>query len=303
MRDLNILWNKKFVGCTISEEGVTAIFHDGTIYDGCLLVGADGTNSHVRRFVTKKPEAIPLPVRLYGTKVVLSSEQAAPLQAIDPLYFAGGLPSVSEESFFICMINKPFWKTGTYAFIALFEKRYQAGHENSTYIYQLCLSSPIALDAAKNEENDPAALLAKFQSLAEPLHPILKQPFTLVGPNSKIIPVTLADWDAVSWDGQGRITLMGEAAHAMTMFRGEGGNHGLKDVIELIQALDSRLDRDEPNGMLNQEVLKDVLRIYEKDMYSRAREAVLKSRQACLDAHSWGALGSKDSPFVNQRSI
>ena len=109
MRDLNILWDKKCVGCTVSEQGVTATFHDGTQYDGCLLVGADGANSQVRRFVATKPEVIPLPVRLYGTKVVLSSEQAAPLQAIDPLYFAGGLPSVSKES---CGVNlkpdKPF---------------------------------------------------------------------------------------------------------------------------------------------------------------------------------------------------
>lgn len=81
----------------MSEEGVEATFDDGTTYSGCMLVGADGSHSQVRRFVAAAPDIMPLPVRMLGTKVELSNEEAAPLQAIDPLYFGCPHPPVSRE--------------------------------------------------------------------------------------------------------------------------------------------------------------------------------------------------------------
>lgn len=96
MRDLPILWNKRFVGCSICEDGVMASFDDGTTYKGCLLIGADGLHSQVRKFVTEKPDITPLPIRMLGTKVVLSGERAHRLQAVDPLFFVGMYPAVSE---------------------------------------------------------------------------------------------------------------------------------------------------------------------------------------------------------------
>lgn len=169
-------------------------------------------------------------------------------------------------------------------------------------MYQICASRFVDTNMTKDlpGANEPAALLEEFKSMAETLHPTIKQLFDLVGPHSKIIPITIADWDTVAWDGQGRITLAGDAAHAMTMFRGEGANHGITDAVELVQELDSCLDEIKSNGTLNPAALKEAMRRYETKVHSRASVAVLQSRQACLDSHFCDGL-SVNSPLLISR--
>ncbi|KAJ6088212.1 hypothetical protein N7486_009473 [Penicillium sp. IBT 16267x] len=56
---------------------------------------------------------------------------------------------------------------------------------------------------------------------------------------TSVTEIKLADSECLPWDNQGGwVTLAGDAAHAMTMYRGEAANHGLLDAYHLMQAID-----------------------------------------------------------------
>lgn len=73
--------------------------------------------------------------------------------------------------------------------------------------------------------------------------------------------------------------------------RGEAVNHGFIDAANLVKALDEFKQSKKP--------LLDAINSYEVELKSRNREAVLLSRQACLDAHRWAAITPK-SPLVDR---
>jgi hypothetical protein len=79
----------------------------------------------------------------------------------------------------------------------------------------------------------------------------------------------------------------------MTMYRGEAANHGLADVDLLVSQLLSLSETDSPAA---------ALKTYTSGMVERAATAVLKSRQACLDAHSYERIND-DSPLIQKRAI
>lgn len=106
-------------------------------------------------------------------------------------------------------------------------------------------------------------------------------------------PLRLADFPCEQWDNRdGRVTLAGDSAHAMTMFRGEGANHGILDAALLVDAL-----AKVHSGELTQ---REAVEAYEAELRPRARVAVLKSRQAAFDAHNWEQL-TEDSPSIGAR--
>ncbi|CAM1501408.1 Fc.00g105700.m01.CDS01 [Cosmosporella sp. VM-42] len=91
-----------------------------------------------------------------------------------------------------------------------------------------------------------------------------------------------------------RTVLMGDAIHAMAMFRGEGANHSIVDVLDFAEHALPSLERDDETS------LRTALDKYENAVISRAGPGVLASRQACIDAHDWSRIDSK-SPLLTKR--
>lgn len=107
-------------------------------------------------------------------------------------------------------------------------------------------------------------------------------------------PLRLSDFPCRYWDNRGgRVTLAGDSAHAMTMYRGEGANHGILDAALLVDQL-----RKVQTNEVDQ---KTALDAYEAEMRPRTHAAVLKSRAAALVAHEWDAI-TEDSPVVGART-
>ncbi|KAI1422614.1 hypothetical protein F5Y12DRAFT_761973 [Xylaria sp. FL1777] len=284
---LDIHWGKTLSSFAPSDDsgdgGIVAKFTDGTEVHGAMLVGADGSNSRARTVLfgnndndddTAAAAALhALPVRFMGVTATLSAAAIAPLRAIDPLLFKGTHPASGVFMWF-SVLSTPE-TNGT----ALFEAQI-----NLSWI----LRGP--------EDEVPAAesdRLARLKEMARGFHPVLRGAVEDIPDGTPVQEIRIADWPTAEWRGDGLVTLLGDAAHAMTMYRGEAANHGFLDAKNLAEQL--KLWHD---GVKTQ---RQALEDYEAEMRPRTREAVLLSRQACLDAHDLTNLGP-DSPLVSKRA-
>jgi 2-polyprenyl-6-methoxyphenol hydroxylase-like FAD-dependent oxidoreductase len=129
------------------------------------------------------------------------------------------------------------------------------------------------------------------QVFAEPLRSIIAD---IPDDLDNTVRIHVADYPCRLWKNRGIVTLAGDAAHAMTMYRGEGANHGILDAALIVDQL-----VELHTGRITQ---PEALRAYEEELFDRAPQAVLRSRQAALDAHSWVAI-STDSPLVGPRIV
>ncbi|KAI4864445.1 hypothetical protein F4820DRAFT_334105 [Hypoxylon rubiginosum] len=275
---INIEEGKKLVSAEeIDGGGVRAHFQDGTFADGTILIGADGNNSNVRKHLLPADHALsPLPVSLIGVVRHFSPEQAAPVRALDPLLFQGLHPKTGN--FLWYSIQDCFEEPdGRYSFDAL-------------VIISWIVKDPL-LDAIPETDKGRIAMMKqRASSYAEPLRSIVMDIPDDLGLTT---PLKLADFPCQEWDNRdGRVTLAGDSAHAMTMYRGEGANHGILDAALLVDQL-KKVHR----GEIDQ---KTAIDLYEAEMRPRTFAAVMKSREAALVAHDWDAI-TEDSPVVGAR--
>lgn len=63
-------WSRRFVGIEEAEDGIVAVFEDGSRVEGSIIVGAEGSNSRTRQLVAPATyNNTQLPVRLTGVAV------------------------------------------------------------------------------------------------------------------------------------------------------------------------------------------------------------------------------------------
>jgi 2-polyprenyl-6-methoxyphenol hydroxylase-like FAD-dependent oxidoreductase len=87
---------------------------------------------------------------------------------------------------------------------------------------------------------------------------------------------------------EGRVTLLGDAWHPMTFFKGEGGNHGMQDALDLGRVLQQ--DALNRRHLYSEEKAPDWVQLLAKyctKTLPRGKEAVLANREAVLE-HSRG---------------
>lgn len=279
----HVQWSKRLIQVVPGSDGrgVIANFEDGTSASGALLVGAEGSKSAVRKFLCPDEyRNTQLPIRFVGAAVDMSEEQVKPLRKMDPLLFQGLHPETSCYMW-VSMLEVP-------------ETNGTAGTSHERYRVQLNLSWPVkGLDDEVKPDN--ADRLGDMKRRAQPFAPVFRNLVESIPTETPILEITIADWPCLEWDNhQGTVTLMGDAAHAMTMFRGEAGNHGMLDGFHLLQALKSIYTEGKSQ--------KEAIGQFEQEMRARTARAVLLSRQACLDAHDWSRL-NENSAVLTKRAV
>lgn len=277
----HVCWSKRLFSVQETFDGVEAIFEDGTKAEGCLLVGAEGSNSRTRKALA--PEIyknILLPVRLTGAALDLSPEQVKPLRDIDPLLFQGCHPE-TNVFFWFSMLETPL-VNGT------------AGTDKEQYRVQIIMSWPI--DSLESDvEPTNTSRLANVRARATGFHPVLRKVVDMIPEGTDITEIVLQDWPCLPWNNHGgRMTLAGDAAHAMTMYRGEAANHGIVDAHRLCKAIGNHA-----SGAVT---MKEAIDEYEAGLRERTSAAVLLSRQACLDAHDFAGL-NENSAVLKKRTM
>lgn len=289
---LNVEWEKKLADIEKSNNGTfLARFEDGTEAAGVATVGCDGANSQVRRLC--HPSEYPnkrLPVRFIGTGVHYSEKQVAEIKRLDP-YFLQGADPRSDAYLWFSFLNTPNdpnsgeGREGTYYCQVMTSWPCRAGF--------LGREEPTEMPETKDEQ------LAWMKTLSKDWVEPFKSLVQNIPDDCEILPIHLADWlprSTTAFDG--RVILIGDSAHAMVMYRGEGANHSIVDVARLLDCIRPLLQSSETN--IEDVSWKEAIARYESEMIERTEVAVLAARQACLDAHDHTRLDDK-SPLVRRR--
>lgn len=279
-----VQWNKQLVDIDVSGDsgdGVQATFADGSTAEGRMLVGAEGSNSQTRKFLV--PDAYQnylLPVKMIGVSVDFTPDQVQPLRQIDPLLFQGCHPD-----------------TGVFLWVSMLESpevNGSAGTADEHYRVQIIISW-LVKDHGESVPESNSERIAMMKRLADGFHPDLYKTVQAIPESSPTLHLVLQDWPCQDWDNRdGRVTLVGDAAHAMVMYRGEAGNHGILDAWHLLHEIKAVYAGEKTQA----EAVGD----YESEMKERVTPAVLLSRQACLDAHDYDGL-NEDSAVLKKRAI
>ncbi|KAL8663301.1 MAG: hypothetical protein Q9202_003937, partial [Teloschistes flavicans] len=297
---LDVQWSKTLesISTPNPDDTVTARFTDGTTATGTLLVGADGSRSRARSLLLAHDPALAinktLPARLVGASVVYPRPLAQGLRDLDPLFFQGGDPASNAFMYF------SFLDTPTN----------NSRSDPDTYECQIMVSWPwregfrgreTPLEIPATNEERVRLMKELVQGWANPFRDAVMN----IPADAEVKPIALEDFVPKTgmWDNRGgRVTLMGDAAHTMTMYRGEAYNHGVADIAGLlahILAVYSPSASTFP-AETGRPSLQQAIGAYEAEMIKRTGPAVLTSRRACLDAHEYRRI-SDQSPLVSRR--
>ncbi|VUC22934.1 unnamed protein product [Clonostachys rosea] len=278
--NLNILWGTKIEEVVPQKENVSLTLPDQSTWTGKLLIGADGSSSAVRSFLCPgNSDNIPLPVRFIGCVIKMTPEACKSITDVtDPLTFQGCHP-----------------ESGVYMFWCLVSTPETNGSEKSTEPYfqvQVCVSwKPV-----EGEGEVPATQSGKIQKLRELCDTMAKPLRDMIydmKEDNDPIAIKLQDWPCLDWDNfRGRVTLAGDSAHAMTMYRGEAANFGITDAADISEAIVAFMKEGASQA--------DAIGSYETKLRERSQAGVLRSRQACMDAHDFESLTEK-SPLLFNR--
>ena len=206
MEGLDVRWGMAIAGFEVWEEGVRVRFDDGTVTRGSLLVGADGSGSRTRRFLVGEEvgRLNQLPVRLIGVTLRLTPEEVKPLRDIDPLLFQGCHPDTGDYLWY-SILSTPEVNG------SMGGDEYYEGQLNLSWI----VKSPE--DEVPTSNNDK---IAKMKRMASNFEPRLRKVIQEIPEDSEALEIKLQDWPTRDWKSPGgRVTLIGDAAHAMTMCR------------------------------------------------------------------------------------
>ncbi|KAL3447629.1 hypothetical protein BJX65DRAFT_307695 [Aspergillus insuetus] len=309
-----IVWGVRVEGVRFGNDGKPRLILRHTVNDSndleereevqeeesppaTLIVGTEGSRSSIRRFLCPDNYTnSPLPIRFTGVGISLSAAEVAPLREMDPLLFQGCHPETGDY-FWFSMLDTPSQSPPSKppASSPAETKPDKTGRqeEDRPYKVQLGLSWPVKSPDDEVPATD-AERLANMKRRAENFVPFLRDVFQNIPEGTPVVEVKLADWNPQPWDNhEGAVTLVGDSAHAMTMYRGEACNHGILDVYNLVTAIEAIYSGSDAASAITE---------YETEMRERGQRAVQLSHQACLDAHDWASL-NENSAILARRKL
>ncbi|RFU73368.1 fad nadp-binding domain-containing [Trichoderma arundinaceum] len=260
---IDVQYGHELVKIEYTKDGVIAHFSDGTFEEGACIVGADGGQSFVRRMLfgeRAEPETFPQ-YEMANLSVKYTHEQGKYIaETMAPHVDYGVHP---KGIFFIMLcqsvVDKDDYSTWTFHYVITFPK-------------------DLPGMPYKGQSNaDRLRVLKSFaDDFAEPRRSALKwMPEDQEVPNDSI-----KVWVPSQWDNHGgRVTLAGDAAHAISFHRGQGMNNATVDCAHFATAIDKVIS--------GEETMATAITTYEKEVVDRGTYEAALSREQTLTIHHW----------------
>jgi len=277
--DKYITYGKEYSYYKFTDSGIIAHFADGATETGSLLVGGDGVRSKVRR--------------QYLPHLTILDTKSRPIYGKTPLtpYFQSRILPKAMEC--LSLIMDPQSGSTTLMEVIRFLPKDQRKDQRDLpedYVYWVIIppgsTCPFTDEQLKTISKEEIAEMAK--TLTAHWHPSLRPLIEDQDPKDTGI-FRLLSSDPVSlmqpWEPNARVTILGDAAHAMMPSTASGAVTALRDAEAL-----SSLIRD-------QGVSKETIGEYEEEMRKYAAEAVALSGK--IGQMSFGLRALADSETVS----
>ncbi|KAH8591645.1 hypothetical protein B0O99DRAFT_631924, partial [Bisporella sp. PMI_857] len=273
---LDVQYEKQLVDISYPSSGITVHFSDGTTASGSLVVGADGGASKVRRLLLgDKAEPTPLPIGMSNFNCQYTKEQA--------LFIRKNLAKHTDYG---------IHPKGLFYLMSI--QDVPDPEDESTWYFQLLTSWKISLQTNTSKDETSEERLEFLKELTADHAEPRKSAMAWVPEGHHVPRDRLTFWSPVPWDTHdGRVTLAGDAAHAMTYHRGQGLNNCLHDAGSLVASL-VQVSKGEKS-------VQDALAAYGEEVVERGATEVEMSKKQTLMLHDWDKF--MDSPIMKMGNL
>ena len=228
--------NKRCVAIEQTANSATAIFEDGHRATGDIVVGADGTHSIIRTHVLGQPTERRYVGYVNWNGLVPVSDDLAPANSWD-IYVADG-----QRASVMPVGNDRFY---------------------------FFLDVPLPKGTENNRDTYRQELSAHFSGWAPPVQTLIKQ----LDPN-KTNRVEIHDIEPLKTLVNGRVALIGDAAHSTAPDLGQGGCQAMEDAWSLANYL-----------CTTNVSVADALQRYQESRVERVAQIILKARKRSNMTH------------------
>ncbi|KAI9333929.1 hypothetical protein DFJ73DRAFT_764221 [Zopfochytrium polystomum] len=232
--------------------GVRAIFRDGTVAVGDILIGADGVHSGVRGILF--PDVKPFKSGFVGYLGVSEYDEAFNWPSRALTFFTD---SVAGKSAMIMRASEQRMHWALYETV-----QSEISHDDWEPYYDL------------EAESKRIAEMARAWNMGEAIMPMIHR-------SVRIVPLTIYDLETAPQWHKGNCVLVGDAVHAMVPFIGQGASVALEDV-DVLTALLLRLS-DRP---------RLAFELFQEARYARCKKIVENARLQGKRQYASSTVGS-----------
>ncbi|WP_114941072.1 FAD-dependent oxidoreductase [Mucilaginibacter endophyticus] len=244
-----VVWDSQFVSLDEQDGKIKLDFKNGSTARADLVIAADGANSKIRPYIT------PIKPFYAGVSViegaVYDSEKASP--RVHELLNGGKIFAMGDEKTLIV----------------------SSKGDGSLVFYAGIKSTETWLQDSGIDFKDKASVFAWFKQEFTGWDNIWDELFENAEPVFIPRPQYCMPLDQ-TWEALPNITMLGDAAHLMPPYAGEGVNMAMLDALELAQHL---LNNEFENT-------RDAIAAYEKTMRARASETAAMTLEQTDSLHS-----------------
>ena len=261
LRPGTVVWNSFLQSLDKTDDHWILQFQNGTTATADLVIGADGANSRVRPYIT--------PIRPFYTGytavegAVYHAETAAP--RVHRLLGSGKIFALSDEKTLIVGAKGD----GSLAFYIGFAASEDWYHSSGI------------------DFNDNKQVLTWFQTTFAGWAPIWYELFENAEPHFIPRPQYCMPPDQY-WEALPDLTMLGDAAHLMPPYAGEGVNMAMLDALELSHCLSSPEFPD----------TRAAIAVFERQMRARAGAIATMTLEQTASLHSTNAIAGMMALFA-----